>query len=380
MTDAAARALLPAGLRDILPPDAAIEAGAVSKLMGVFESHGYQRVKPPLIEFEESLLGGGGAAMGPHSFRLMDPVSRRMLALRPDMTLQIARIAATRLGHEPRPLRLGYAGQVLRVAGSQLRPERQFGQAGIELIGSDSAQADAEAVRIAAEGLAALGLTGVSVDLTLPTLVPAVTAALGLADAKAQAVRDALDHKDEARLKGLPGAETFRALIKAGGAADAALAKLAAIDLPPLAKVELERLQAVVAAIRAPAPDLELTVDAVENRGFEYHSGVTFTLFAKGASFELGRGGRYRAGDGNGGPGEPAVGVTLFMDTILRIAPAPPAARRIYLAPGTDPAKAGLLRAEGWVTVAALDGADPQDQAKRLGCGHLLINGSIHSL
>ena len=132
MTDPINRALLPAGLHDVLPREAAFEATIVERLMAEFALNGFERVKPPLIEFEASLLAGPGAAMATQTFRLMDPVSQRMLALRPDMTLQVARIATTRLANEPRPLRLSYGGQVLRVKGSQLRPERQFGQVGGE--------------------------------------------------------------------------------------------------------------------------------------------------------------------------------------------------------------------------------------------------------
>ena len=73
------KALLPEGLRDLLPPDAGIEAEAVSRLMAVLASHGYERVKPPLAEFEDNLLSGAGAAMAPDTFRLMDPASGRMM-------------------------------------------------------------------------------------------------------------------------------------------------------------------------------------------------------------------------------------------------------------------------------------------------------------
>src|SRR5215813_10043670 len=132
MSDLAQRALLPAGLRDILPPEAALESATVERLMAAFAAQGYERVKPPLVEFEDSLLSGSGVAMRPHTFRLMDPVSQRMMGLRADMTLQVARIAVTRLVNAPRPLRLCYAGQVLRVKGDDLRPERQFGQVGAE--------------------------------------------------------------------------------------------------------------------------------------------------------------------------------------------------------------------------------------------------------
>src|SRR6202041_1834625 len=146
-------ALLPAGLRDLLPPDAETEASAVEALMTVFASHGYQRVKPPLLEFEDSLLAGSGAAVAEQTFRLMDSDSQRMMGLRADTTPQVARIAATRLIHAPRPLRLSYAGQCLRVRGSQLAPDRQIAQTGIELIGHDSPDAHAQILLGGAEGL-----------------------------------------------------------------------------------------------------------------------------------------------------------------------------------------------------------------------------------
>ena len=88
----------------------------------IFAAHGYQRVKPPLLEFEDSLLAGSGAAVADQTFRLMDPDSHRMMGLRADMTPQVARIAATRLAHLPRPLRLSYAGQCLRVRAASSPP------------------------------------------------------------------------------------------------------------------------------------------------------------------------------------------------------------------------------------------------------------------
>src|SRR5438477_9780446 len=151
MNDAPHPALLPAGLYDLLPPDAEIEAEVTARLMGVLAAHGYERVKPPLVEFEETLLSGPGAAMAPATFRMMDPASHRMICVRADMTPQIARIAATRLGDTPRPLRLSYAGQVLRVTGSEMRPERPIGQVGAELIGAAGADADVEAIAVAGE-------------------------------------------------------------------------------------------------------------------------------------------------------------------------------------------------------------------------------------
>src|SRR5262249_11291786 len=238
-------------------------------------SHGYEGVKPPLVEFEESLLSGTGAAMAPETFRLMDPVSQRMIGLRADMTPQVARIAATRLKKVPRPLRLSYAGQVLRVKGGLIRPERQIGQVGGELIGADGAAADVEAIAVAAEALLTLGIAGLSVDLTLPRLVPAICAAFGIAGQPGEAIRAALDHKDAAGVAAVAdgAAELLLTLLKAAGAAPGALAALTPLALPDAAAAERARLVEVVALLGARMPGLHLTIDPVENRGFEYHTG-----------------------------------------------------------------------------------------------------------
>src|SRR5215207_6592543 len=196
-------ALLPAGLVDLLPPEAERAALLVEAIMAAFAAHGYERVKPPLLEFEDSLLAGSGVAVAEQTFRLMDPVSQRMMGLRADTTPQVARIAGTRLAGEARPLRLCYAGQVLRVRGTQLAPERQVPQAGIELIGTDAAAADAEVAVVATEALAAVGLAPATLDVTLPTMTPALLDAAGVPPPLAGRLARALDRKDAAAVDAL---------------------------------------------------------------------------------------------------------------------------------------------------------------------------------
>jgi ATP phosphoribosyltransferase regulatory subunit len=370
--------LLPAGLQDVLPPDAAHEAATVERLMAFFAGHGYQRVKPPLVEFEESLLSGPGAAMAKRSFRLMDPVSHRMLAVRADMTLQVARIAATRLSRQARPLRLSYAGQVLRVKGSNLRPERQVGQTGVELIGSDSAAADAEVILLAAEALGALPVRQLSIDLNVPLLISATAEGRGMDKAATANLVAALDRRDAAAIGKLAGREAplFRALLQAAGAARAALAALAKLDLPGAAARERERLAEVVDLLLASAPKLVLTIDPVEHRGLEYHSGVGFTLLARGVSGELGRGGRYLSAKG-----EASTGFTLYLDTLLRAVPAPKPRAQLFLPAGTPRRIAAAWRARGWATIVGFESAgDERAEAHRLGCSHLLKAGRAVAL
>lgn len=377
MNEKAAKALLPAGLADKLPPLAAQEADVIERLIACFAGHGYQRVAPPLVEFEDNLLSYAGADMAADTFRIMDPVSQRMMGLRADMTMQVARIAATRLRRAPRPLRLCYGGDVLRVRGSQLRPERQFAQVGAELIGPAperaDIRADVEMVMLAAEGLARLGIDRITVDLGAPSLVRSLLRAHAQANGDAGDLREALDHKDTAAVARLGGAVagSLVALLEAAGPADEALERLARIDLPDAARLDATRLSAVTRMVREHLPDLMLTVDPVENRGFEYHTSFSLTVFARGVRGELGRGGRYVADRDSLGD-EPGTGFTLFMDSVMRALAAPDPAPRVFLPAGTPVAVGRRLRAEGWVTVAGLeDGVEAAEEAARLGCTHL---------
>jgi ATP phosphoribosyltransferase regulatory subunit len=370
--------LLPPGLRDLLPPDAETEASAVEALMDVFAAHGYQRVKPPLLEFEESLLAGSGAAVADQTFRLMDPSSQHMMGVRADTTPQVARIATTRLVNAPRPLRLSYAGQCLRVRGSQIAPDRQVAQAGIELIGHDSPEADAEIVLVAAEALAAVGLNRVSFDLTLPMLTPTLMDRAGIAGADRVALARALDRKDAAEVAahGGPIAGVLSELLLASGPADRALAALRAADLGPDGGALAARLADAVAAIRTRNPSLRLTIDPVEFRGFRYENGVSVSIFAPGKHEVLGRGGRYLCGET-----EPATGLTLYPDAILRAAPAREARKRVYIPAGASQARAAALRQEGYATVMGLSQvADDKAEAIRAACDFVLLNGTITPL
>ncbi len=376
-------ALLPAGLRDLLPPEAETEAQAVAAVMAAFAAHGYQRVKPPLLEFEDSLIAASGGAVADQTFRLMDPDTHRMIGLRADITPQVARIASTRLAHAARPLRLSYAGQVLRVRANGLAaPDRQMAQAGIELIGPDSAQADAEAVVVAGEALASVGLSRVSFDLTMPPLVQALLDEAALPPAQRDALARALDRKDAAAVTAHGGSQAgvLTALLHAAGPATGVLDALHAAHLTPAAQAHATRIAEAVAAIRTLAPALKLTIDPVEFRGFRYHTGICTTVYAPGRHEELGRGGRYLCGGYGDGAPEPATGITLFPDAMLRAAPPRPARTRVYLPAGSDPARAAALRAQDYATVAGLlPAADTQREARRQNCTLLLgADGLMH--
>lgn len=375
-------ALLPTGLADLLPPDADAASAAAERALSVFRADGYLLTAPPMLEFEESFLSGAGAPLQRETFRMMDPASQRMLALRSDVTPQIARIAATRLAKAPRPLRLCYMGMVLRVSAGQLGADRQFRQAGAELIGSRRPEADAEIVLLAAHALAAIGVEGVSVDLNVPRMAGDIAVECGLDPAALPDVLEALDRKDmaeTARLAPAAACDLLQALIDAGGPAEGALEAAAQLALPAAAAERVARLHSIADLIRAGAPDLALTIDFVEHRGFDYHTGVAFSLFAKGHAGELGRGGRYRAAapDGGGSEGEPAVGFSLFMEAAGAAARPAERPKRIYV-PHDAPAGRAAAHAEGHVAVAGLEPvADSAAEARRLECDGLWSDGAI---
>jgi ATP phosphoribosyltransferase regulatory subunit len=279
------RGLLPAGLADLLPPDAAREAQAIGIAIERFAAFGYDRVKPPLVEFEESLLGGPGAALASQTFRLMDPVSQRMMGVRPDMTVQVARIAVTALKHEPRPLRLSYGGNVIRVRGNALKPERQFAQVGCELLGVDTAEADAEAVLLAVDALRANrrrpahrrpqpadpGRGGrLRVEARRRARPPPAP--------RARPQGRGGDRQGAGRQQ--EGGDLFVGLLRAAGPATGAIAQLKKLKLPAAAAAEAARLAEVVSLITAADVDLAVTLDVVDYRGLEYQTGVSFSVFA----------------------------------------------------------------------------------------------------
>ncbi|MDF1750357.1 MAG: ATP phosphoribosyltransferase regulatory subunit, partial [Alphaproteobacteria bacterium] len=160
------------------------------------------------------------------------------------------------------------------------------------------------------------------------------------------------------------------ALLDASGLAGPALKKLQSSPLPPAAEAERARLSRVMDLLTEAVPSLALTVDPVEHRGFEYQTGLSFTLFAKGVRGELGRGGRYSAGL-DGTKTEPATGFSLYLDSVLRAVPAAARPVTVYLPADTTPAQAAALRKAGWCTLSGLTPEpDIQSEARRLDCTH----------
>ena len=360
--------LLPEGFRDRLPVQAEAAVRVSRAMLNVMASHGYGRVSPAIAEFEASLSARSGGATRNSLLRFTDPVSGHTLALRGDITVQVGRIATTRMADAPRPLRLCYHGQILRLRARQLRPEREITQLGAELIGNDSVAAALEIVTVAVEALEAAGVKDITVDFTLPDLVETLaTKALPLSPDKIDAVRSELDMKDAGGLSAL-GADAYLPLLAATGPFAEAVQRLRAIDAGGALASRIGALESIAESLGDRAT---ITLDPTERHGFEYQSWFGFTLFAKGYTAALGRGGTY-AITRTGGGVEVATGFSLYPDPLIDIVVEKDENRRLFLPLGTLASKAAQMRSEGWITVAALD---ETDNARALDCAYVLTNG-----
>ena len=359
--------LLPAGLSDLLHPQAAQDMKSTQDVMACFADFGFVQVKPPLVEFEETLLGEGpGASLAKSSFRLLDPVSHQMMALRADMTAQVARISGTRLAHMPRPLRLAYSGEVMRVVPDVLNPERQLVQAGAEIIGRDDEQAAAEMILLGARALNRAGITGLTVDLGVPRLVSLLLE--GIDDDARAFLSDAVRNRDITALTAHDSAASahLAALCTAsGGTADS----LAAVrtSLPQPAADYLSVLLNVVEMLSGLMPDVALTLDPLDSQGFDYHTSISFSIFGQGLRGAVARGGAYVTGYG-----EPAIGISIYMDRLLRALNAPDELPRLYISAEAGLA-AGLSFADrGRQVVFGSVGVNADQEALSLGCQFIL--------
>ena len=354
---------LPQGFADRLPPNADAASAVEAAILAAAALHGYERVDPPLVEYADALETRLKANGLHDAVRFVDPVSQRTLAIRPDLTAQVARIAATRMAHHPRPVRLSYAGAVLKLRASELAPARETRQIGCELIGLDSVLAAREVVTVAVEALAAAGATGVSIDFTLPDLVD-VLAAGSLPVNDVATLRERLDAKDAGAVAAL--APAYLPLIEAAGPFAAALARLRTFDAGGALASRLDGLATIAEAIPA---TVSLTLDPTERHGFEYQTWLGFSLFANGSAREVGRGGTYTILHEDARE-EPATGFSLFADALTRERAGQ--RRRLFLPYGTPAEEGARLRGDGWVTVAALE---PVDTPEAQLCTHVWRNG-----
>ncbi|HJL20322.1 MAG TPA: ATP phosphoribosyltransferase regulatory subunit [Sandaracinaceae bacterium LLY-WYZ-13_1] len=286
----------PAGMRDLLPPEAAARAQLASGLTRLFSTWGYELVTTPPFEHAEVIERGLDTLDRRDLLRFVEPDTGEVALLRPDITPQIARIVATQLADRPAPWRLCYAGSLIRQRRGRARKQRQIAQAGVELVGLEGASGDAEVIALAARALESLQLTDYRIELSLVSLPRAALAELP--QGAREAAEEALTRKDGAALEAAlkhADRETRRRLLGAAelyGEVDL-LTEARRIFRSKAAQQSLRGLARVIERVEARGLGPRLALDLGEVRGASYYSGVSFALLAHGPGEPVGAGGRY---------------------------------------------------------------------------------------
>jgi ATP phosphoribosyltransferase regulatory subunit len=291
---------LPKGAKIYLPDEAARKRAVEERLFEVFRKWGYREVVTSAYEYFDVLSQGTDAELQERMFKMVDRESGRLLALRADVTPQIARIVATRMREEPKPLRLAYVTNVFRYDEPHVGRYREFYQAGVELLGLPNPEGDAEMIAMTVEGLRALGLGQFQIDVGHADFFRGILEDLAADEAVARALRSALGRKDVSALERLVGelrapsavTELLLALPALYGRGDV-LDRAERLVKNARSEAALANLAEVYRLLRAYGLADSVLLDLGEVRGFDYYSGVHYEAYVSGLGAPLAGGGRY---------------------------------------------------------------------------------------
>ena len=361
--------LLPEYIHDMLPEETWRVERMRAQLLDLMRKCGYEQVAPPLLEYAESLLIDGGD-MDLRTFKLVDQLSGRTLALRADITPQVARIDAHLLNRRG-VTRLCYAGSVLHTQPAGLNRTRELLQIGAELYGHAGLESDLEILQLMTDALALLGVTGVHLDIGHVGVFRAIARHANLGRDLEDQLFAALQSKDATTLKALTATldETCRSALLAlptlYGQCDEVLAR-ARRELPdlPLIGAALADLQHVTQRLRVDG------IDLADLRGYHYHSGIVFAAYHAASHDAIVLGGRYDDLGKSFGRARAATGFSMDLRQLYRLLPVQTQSHGIR-APFGDAAKAAIaqLRDAGEVVVVDLPGSGPDES----GCDRELV-------
>jgi len=359
------RWLLPEHIEDVLPAEARAMERLRRSILDLFESHGFELVAPPLLEYTDSLLSGIGKDLDLATFKLVDQLSGRMMGVRADHTPQVARIDAHLLNRQG-VARLCYCGSVLHTVPAGMTKMREPIQIGAELYGHAGLEADAEILGLMMASLTRAGIERLHIDLGHPGIYRALTEKSGLSAEDSEALFNAVQQKDAPRAKEL-GGDSVALLTSLNGPRDVIAAARKQLPTLPALTTALNALDRLASLVQSPGVDI--SVDLAELGGFNYESGLVFAAFAPGSPDAIARGGRYDEVGATFGRARPATGFTMDLRQLAALAPREAAAERILAPALEDPAlkeAIAKLREAGNVVVVEMPGTEKHRD--ELGC------------
>ena len=358
--------LLPENIADVLPSEARKIEVLRRAMLDNFRRFGYELVMPPMLEYVESLMPFTDPDMDLRMFKLVDQLSGRTMALRADMTTQVARIDAHLLNRKS-VTRLCYAGSVLHARPSGFHATREPLQIGAEIYGHAGLEADEEIQSLALASLSMAGLTNVTLDLSHNAILHAIL------ENDPQALRHQAELVAMLRAKDMPQLTSFvftlsstvrdalSTLMSLHG--DMRVLERARALLPATTKIQhaLDELSVLAKA----AGKVNINIDLADLSGYQYESGAMFALYVAGLPNAVARGGRYDHVGEAFGRARPATGFSLDLRELARLLPAATAVSAIRAPWGRDSALTELissLRELGEIVIQLLPGEESSQQ------------------
>ncbi len=374
--------VLPDHIADVLPSEARHIEELRRELLDTARSYGYELVIPPQLEFVESLLTGTGQALDLQTFKLVDQLSGRTMGLRADTTPQVARIDAHLLNRAG-VTRLCYCGPVLHTAPAKPHATREPLQLGAEIYGHSGPEADLEVLLLAIDCLQHAGIKDITVDLADARLVRSLLGGIVATQDQLEQVHAALAAKDAATLAelsaGFPAAnrDGLAALVQLYGDDSVLLQAQTIFAANKTMQKPLADLKQLAASVLAAQPQVKVSFDLADSRGYAYYTGVRFAIYASGASDALVRGGRYDEVGSVFGRNRPAVGFSLDVKELVGVVPAR-ALKAAIRAPWGEGAslRAAVqgLRARGETVVCVLP--SHEDEVQEFTCDRELVQAA----
>ncbi len=304
--------LLPEGFRDKLPDLAEMEQNVNSFYLELMRVNGYRLVKPPLVEFENSLFFLKNDHENIDSFRIMDPLTQKIMGIRTDMTMQVARIACGSLAEKARPMRLCYTGEVLKVKNNNINLSRQFTQIGAEIIGVEENYSLNEIISLIIEILKKLKINKFIISFSIPDLIYIISKYFKLNKPNFETLINCYRNKNVNELINI-SQDLFQIseyLLGSIGKIEDKTDYIRNADFPLEIKNQINVFINEIENIKKEFNDHEIIIDPLEIDESNYHKGFCFKVYSEELK-ELFTGGGYKVYNEN------CVGFSSFLENLL---------------------------------------------------------------
>jgi ATP phosphoribosyltransferase regulatory subunit len=369
------RWLLPEGIDELLPEEAAQLEKLRRQLIDMMQSWGYQLVIPPLVEYLDSLLTGTAKTLDLQTFKLIDQMSGRLLGIRADMTPQVARIAAHKLRGQESVSRLSYIGSVLHTLPEGQGTSRNPIQLGAEIYGHTGPESDMEILQLMVEVLNVTGaVASLSLDIGHVGIYRGLAKFAGLNAFQEQELFSALQRKALPEIESLlsdyqlsPESKTMLLALSELNGDVSVLTRAQQLfeNAPDDVKQALANLQAVAEMAAQRLPNITIHFDLAELRGYDYHTGLVFSAYQAGSAHAVAMGGRYDDIGEDFGYAQPATGFSLDLKTLVMQLPKSDTSKNVIAVIwNNDPTQqiaVEKLRSEGEVVVYQLPGMESSE-------------------